>query len=245
MRAILIDDEPANSVILSKIISTYCPSVSLCGQAGNIDEAQQLIADLQPELLFLDIEMPGGSGFDLLDRIGSKKIQVIFVTGHDSFLLKAIRYSALDYIMKPVSIPEVVAAVGRARERLADSSINHQLQLLMDNLRQPQQIQRIAIPHKEEYIFVPVADIVRLEAKAAYTEIITKDKKTYLVSKNIKEYEEMLPAQVFCRVHHAHLVNLDFVRNYHKGRGGYIEMLSGESIEVSVRKKDEFLSRFR
>lgn len=245
IKALVIDDEPANTEVLAEIIKAYCPGITLCGQAANIDEAELLIEEKNPQLIFLDVEMPGGSGFDLLDRLKNKRIEVIFVTAYDSFLLKAIRYSALDYIMKPISIPDFVAAARRAEERIGNASVNHQLELLLQNMKGPAQVQRIAVPHKNEYLFVPISDIERLEAKGAYTEIFVKSGKAYLVSKNIKEYEDLLPGGVFCRVHHAHLINIEHVRAYHKGRGGYLEMASGASIEVSVRKKDEFLSRFR
>ncbi len=245
IHTLLVDDEPGNSDILSTLLTEYCPSVTICGKASNIDEAAHLITTTKPQLIFLDVQMPGGSGFDLLDRISNKYMEVIFVTAYDSFLLKAIRYSAIDYIMKPVNLTELTAAVQRAEERITGKTINHQLELLLSNIRQPAQVQRIAIPNKDEYLFVPVADIMRLEAKGAYTEIFVSSNKSYLVSKNIKEYEELLPEAMFCRVHHAHLVNLNFIKAYHKGRGGHIEMQSGVSIEVSVRRKDEFLNRFR
>lgn len=245
IRTILVDDEPGNSDILTALLTQYCPSILLCGQAGNIDEAVRLISEVSPQLIFLDVQMPGGSGFDLLDRISNKQTEVIFVTAYDSFLLKAIRYSAIDYIMKPINLEELTAAVKRADERLSNKMINRQLELLLSNLRQPAQVQRIAIPYKNEYLFVSVADIVRLEAKGSYTEIFLVGNKHYLVSKNIKEYEELLPESLFSRVHNAHLVNLNFIKTYHKGRGGHIEMQSGMSIEVSARRKEEFLSRFR
>jgi two-component system, LytTR family, response regulator len=244
-KSILIDDEQVNSNILSEILKQYCPTVALCGMADDIDKAEQLIQDIQPDLIFLDIQMNGGSGFDLLDRLQGKKIEVIFVTAYDNFLLKAIRYSALDYIMKPINIPDLISAVKRAEERVFKQAVNGQLELLLSNIKQPSPIQRIAIPYKDEYIFVPISDIVRLEAKGAYTEIFVSSKKSYLVSRNIKEYEDTLPQTTFCRVHHAHLINLEYIKTYHKGRGGYIEMLSGDTIEVSVRRKEDFLNRFR
>lgn len=245
IKAILVDDEATNTHILAEIIKQYCPSVQLCGTAGNIDEAAQLIDREDPRLIFLDIQMPGGSGFDLLDRIRDKKAAVIFVTAYDNFLLKAIRYSALDYILKPVNIPDLIHAVNRAAERMHSESGNHQRDLLLSNIRQQDPAQRIAIPYKNEYVFVTIADIMHLEAKGAYTQLFVSDNKTYLVSKNIKEYEELLPEQIFCRIHHAHLVNLNYIKTYHKGRGGYVEMRSGITIEVSVRRKEEFLGRFR
>jgi two-component system LytT family response regulator len=245
IKALLIDDEPANTEALAELIKTSCPGIRICGQAASVNEAERLTEELSPQLLFLDVEMPDGSGFDLLDRLKDRRMEVIFVTAYDSFMLKAIRYSALDYITKPVSIPELMAAVARAEERIGHTSVNSQLELLLQNIKSPAHVQRIAVPYKDEYLFVPVSDIERLEAKGAYTELFVKGGKGYLVSKNIKEYEELLPKSTFCRVHHAHIINIDYVRAYHKGRGGYLEMADGTSIEVSVRRKEEFLARFR
>lgn len=245
INALLVDDEKSNSDVLSEILNKYCPSITVTGISTDIIAAEQLIAKLDPQLIFLDIQMPNGSGFDLLDKIRHRHIEVIFITAYNDFLLKAIRYSALDYILKPVSIPEIVEAVRRAEARLALRPTMHQLELLLSNIQQPPQAQKIAIPHVEGYHFATITDIMRLEAKGAYTEIFIRGGKSYLVSKNIKEYENLLPATLFSRVHHAHLVNLHFVKAYHKGRGGYIEMENGMAIEVSARRKDAFLARFR
>ncbi|PZF71307.1 LytR/AlgR family response regulator transcription factor [Taibaiella soli] len=245
MNAILVDDEKLNSEILREILKRYCPQVTVIAVCTDIAGAMQEIESQKPELVFLDIQMPNGSGFDLLDRIQQKNMEVIFVTAYDNFLLKAIRYSALDYILKPVNIGEIVNAVSRAEKRLTDRTFNDQLQLLLSNMQKPTQTQKIAIPVKDEYIFITVSDIVRLEANGAYTEIFTNDGKSFLTSKNMKEYEDLLPESMFCRVHHAHIINMNFVRSYHKGRGGYVQMSNGITIEVSVRKKDEFLSRFK
>ena len=244
MRAILVDDEATNSGILGEILNQYCPTVEICGKAEDIALAEQLIRKEDPHVLFLDIQLPKGSGFDLLDRIGDRKLEVIFVTAYDNFLLRAIRYSALDYILKPINIPDLILAVQRAEQRIASASATQQLNVLLANMRQPSQVHRIAIPHKDAYIFITISEIERLEARGAYTEIFAGGK-NYMVSKNIKEYEDLLPETLFCRVHHSHLVNINHIKTYHKGRGGYIEMISGTCIEVSVRRKEDFLNRFR
>jgi two-component system LytT family response regulator len=244
IKTFLVDDETGNSAILSAVLSEYCPSVLICGTASSVDEAIPLILKTEPQLIFLDIQMPGGTGFDLLDRIARKNLEVIFVTAYNDFLLRAIRYSAVDYIMKPISVTDLVAAVGRAEERISAKLTNHQLNLLLSNIKQPTAVQRIAVLHKNVYIFVAISDIVRFEAKGAYTNIILNTKTIYTVAKNIKEYEEILPAEIFCRVHNSHLVNINFIKTYHKGRGGHIELLCGTSIEVSIRRKEEFLNRF-
>ncbi|WP_222165205.1 LytR/AlgR family response regulator transcription factor [Edaphocola aurantiacus] len=245
IQALLVDDEPKNSEILSEILRRYCPSVSVAGICADIMEAEKMLSEVQPQLIFLDVQMPGGSGFDLLDKIRHQRIEVIFVTAHNDFMLQAIRYSALDYILKPIAIPEIIDAVSRAAERLAGKQMMQQLELLLSNMQKAAPDQKIAIPHMEGYLFVQISDIMRMEARGAYTEIFGNNGKSWLVSKNIGEYEQILPDALFIRVHHAHLVNLQYVKAYHKGRGGYIEMENGSTIEVSVRRKDAFLDRFR
>lgn len=242
--ALIVDDEQKNITVLQEMLRRYCPSVTVIGTAANIEAAKKMILDLAPQLVFLDIQMPGGSGFDLLDSVKGQSLEVIFVTAYENYLLKAIRYSALDYILKPINFEELIAAVYRAEQRLSIQATNNQLSLLLHNIRQPEQTQQIAIPVKEGYLIVLVREIIRLQANRGYTEIYHISGKNYLTSRNIKEYEDMLPDSLFCRVHAAHLVNVDFIKIYHRGRGGYIELKNGDTIEVSVRRKEQLLSRF-
>lgn len=244
MTALIVDDEQKNITVLEEMLRRYCPSVTVLGTAANIEAAKKMVLELTPQLIFLDIQMPGGSGFDLLDSIKDQFVEVIFVTAYENYLLKAIRYSALDYILKPVNLEELIAAVHRAEQRIARQSVNNQMSLLLHNIRQTEQMQQIAIPVKEGYLFVLVREIIRLQASRGYTEIFHISGKSHLTSRNIKEYEELLPASLFCRVHAAHLVNVDFIKVYHRGRGGYIELKNGTTIEVSVRRKEQLLSRF-
>ncbi len=245
IRTILVDDEKSNCDILAGILTQYCPNITLCGSSYDIAGAERLIDEVNPRLIFLDIQMPNGSGFDLLDKIQHKPVEIIFVTAYDNFLLKAIRYSALDYILKPVSVAEITQAVQRAITRLASHSVSHQMELLLSNIQQPAQAQKIAIPCMEGYVFLSVADIIRLEAKGAYTEIFVNKGRSHLASKNIKEYEQLLPASMFSRIHQTHIINLSFIKLYHKGRGGYVELENGVTLEVSARRKEAFLARFR
>lgn len=242
--ALIVDDEQKNITVLQEMLRRYCPSVTVLDTAANTATAKTLILELKPQLIFLDIQMPGGSGFDLLDSIKDQAVEVIFVTAYENYLLKAIRYSALDYILKPVNLEELIAAVYRAEQRITKQSVNNQMSLLLHNIRQPEQTQQIAIPVKEGYLIVLVREIIRLQASRGYTEIFHINGKSYLTSKNIKEYEDMLPSALFCRIHAAHLVNVDCIKVYHRGRGGYLELKNGDTIEVSVRRKEQLLSRF-
>ena len=245
INTLLVDDEKKSIIFLTEVLKTYCPKIRICGCATTISEAELKIKEFTPQLIFLEVEMQDGNCFDLLDRANIINTEIVFVTACKNSILKALRHDALDYITKPINIPELIAAVLRASERIAKTNSHNELELLHANIETSTSIFRIALPYKDGYIFVPNFEIERMEAKGSYTEIWLHNGDCYLACKNIKEYEEILPEQLFCRIHHSHIVNLDCVKIYHRGRGGYIEMSSGKNIEVSVRRKDAFLRKFR
>lgn len=245
IRAVLIDDEPKNNRILKLMLEEFCPDVIIAGQADNAAEGVQLVKDVKPDLVFLDIEMPYGSGFDLLDQLKPIHFEVIFITAFNDYSLKAIKYSALDYLLKPVNIDELVAAVAKATEKVATRNINERIEALLYNLQKPQQaVQKIALPSKEGFVLVLLSDIIRCEAKGGYTTFYIKGMEKVMSSKNIKEYEPLLPDDVFFRIHNSHIVNLSYAKKYHRGRGGHLEMEDGVMIEVATRRKDELMARF-
>lgn len=245
IRAVLIDDEPKNNRILKLMLEEFCPDVLIEGQADNATEGVTLIRETEPDLVFLDIEMPYGSGFDLLDQLKPIRFEVIFITAFNDYSLKAIKYSALDYLLKPVNIDELIAAVTKAAEKVAARNINSRIENLLYNLKKPaQNIQKIALPSKEGYVFVLLSDIIRCESKSGYTTFYIKDMEKIVSSKNIKEYEPLLSDNIFFRIHNSHIVNLNHVKKYHRGRGGYLEMEDGAMIEVATRRKDELMARF-
>jgi two-component system, LytTR family, response regulator len=170
---------------------------------------------------------------------------VIFITAFDEYSLKAIKYSALDYLLKPVNIEELKVAVLKAEERIAARNTDSRIENLLYNLRKPQpDLQKIALPSKEGYIFILLTDIIRCESKTGYTTFYVDGMDKIVSSRNIKEYEPLLPTEIFFRIHNSHIINLNHVKKYHRGRGGYIEMDDGAMIEVATRRKDEFLARF-
>jgi two-component system, LytTR family, response regulator len=245
IRSLLIDDEPKNIRILSGLLGTYCPEVEILGHAEDAETGISMIRQHQPDLVFLDIEMPHGNAFELLDNIMPVNFEIIFITAFDDYTLKAFRYSALDYLLKPVSIDELKLAVKKASERLQTKNLNLQLSNLVHNIRrQSPVLQKIALPWKDEIDFVALSDIVRFESKGGYTHVYLSDKRKFLSNKTIKEYEELLPADTFFRIHNAHLINLNCVKKYHRGRGGRVEMPDNVFIEVATRRKDEFLAIF-
>jgi two-component system, LytTR family, response regulator len=244
-RALIIDDEPRNVRILKNLLLEFCPEVTVEGEAGDVNTALTAIRHYKPELVFLDIEMPYGNAFDLLDKLMPVDFEIIFITAFDTYTLKAFKYSALDYLLKPVDIEELKAAVKRAIDRLAGKNINLQLVNLLGNLKSNQtNLQKIALPLLDGIMFVHIAEIIRFEANGSYTDVHFDSVEKIIVSKNIKEYEDILPPSIFCRVHNSHIINLNRVKKYHKGRGGYIIMDDGTNIEVSMRRRDEFLAKF-
>lgn len=244
IKTIIIDDEPKSIRILSTMLQEYCPDITVLGTAQHAQEAIPLIRQVEPDLVFLDIEMPLANGFDLLDQLRPVNFEVIFVTAFNEYSLKAFRYSVLDYLLKPVGIEELQQAVQKATHNIQLKNFNMRLDNFMQNMKQPSlRLQKIALPAKEGVVLVPISDIIRCEARREYALFIIKNREKIISSKNIKEYEELLPDDIFFRVHNSHLINLNYIKVYHRGRGGHVEMEDGTLIEVATRRKEELLSR--
>lgn len=243
IRCVLVDDEQQNITLLQKLIVAFCPQLDIVGTSTAMTEATKLIREVKPQLVFLDVEMPGGTTFDLLELLKPIDFEMIFVTGHTDYAIKAFRYSALDYLMKPVMVDDLVNAVQKAIEKIGSQSINQRLDTFIQ-FQQNKNPARIALPSKEGLEFYNVADIVACAAEGAYTRFILADGRKVLATGLLKDFEEMLPPETFCRVHHSHLVNLNFIKKYYRGRGGYIELTTGDTLEVSNARKDHFLARF-
>lgn len=246
IKAILIDDEPGNIVTLTELIKEFCPEISIEGKAANIIAAQQLIYKHNPDLIFLDIEMPYGNAFDLLDKLSPVSFEVIFITAFNNYAIKAFKYAVLDYILKPVNIDELKLAVAKALKRIKEKDVNNRIDFLLKNLRTENQMsQKIGLSTVEGFSFEEVNNIIHLQAEGSYTRVFLKGKKTEVVSKSLKEFEDILPQSLFCRIHHSHIINLGFVKKYYNGRGGYVELENGNKVEVSVRKKESFFEKFK
>jgi two-component system LytT family response regulator len=244
IKSIIIDDEPNNVIVLANMLQEFCPQVTLLGEAGNAVKAVTLIKEVEPDLVFLDVEMPYGNGFDVLDRLLPVRFEVIFITAFKEYSLKAIRYRALDYLLKPVDITELKEAVARAEQNIRSKDVNWRLEKFMMDLKKPaSNINKIALPGKTGVVFIPIADIIRCEASNNYTYFIIRNREKIISAKSIKEYEALLPQETFFRVHNSHLVNLNYVQGYRWGRGGDLEMEDGAVIEVAARRKDELISR--
>jgi two-component system LytT family response regulator len=246
IEAIIIDDEQNNIEALQALLTQYCPDVEITGTAPDSQSGLIIIEELQPQLVFLDIEMPFGNGFDLLDRLSSITFEIIFVTAFNEYAIKAIKYAALDYILKPVNITELKNAVAKAVTRLNEKEINKRIAAMLENLKpENQNAQKIGLSTQEGIVFENLNNIIRLEAVGGYTSVEIINKPRIIVSRHLKEFEEILPVSNFFRIHNSHIINVNYLKKYFKGRGGYVEMEDGAKIEVSTRKKDAFLEKFR
>ncbi|HEY4108707.1 LytTR family DNA-binding domain-containing protein [Puia sp.] len=242
---VIIDDEPKNIKILKGMMQEFCADAEYVGAASGVEDGEALIRKIQPALVLLDIQLSHENAFDLLDRLMPVSFEVIFVTAYNEYAVKAFRYSALDYLLKPVNIPELCAAVARAEEQSRLRNVNRQLQNLLSHLRHPEAMaHKLAIPNADSLSFISIADIIRCEASGGYTHFFMTNGEKLLSTKTIGEYEELLPPDIFLRIHSKHIINIKHIKKYHKGRGGFVEMEGSYMIEVSARRKAEFLSRF-
>jgi two-component system LytT family response regulator len=209
-----------------------------------VESALTLIQATRPDLLFLDIEMMQGNAFDLLNQLRPLTFQVIFVTAFDNYAIRAFKYSAVDYLLKPVDIDELVSAVDRVMERSQNKSIIDQMQVFLDNMGSFNLgQQKMAVPTVDGLIFINLKEVVRLEAKSSYTQILLDNGEIVTATRTIKDYEDILPEALFCRIHNSHIINLFKIEKYHKGRGGYVTLEDGSTIEVASRRRQEFMRR--
>ncbi len=245
IRSIIVDDEPGNIVTLSELLKAYCPNVEVVATAPDPIKAHEAIQKYQPQLVFLDIEMPYGNAFDLLDKCNPINFEVIFITAFNQYAIKAFKYAAADYVLKPVNIGELQQAVEKVATNINNKQVNNRILHLLTNLKTENTTQqKIALPTSEGLLFEDISQISHLEAVGSYTKIYFKGNRKEIVTKNLKEFEDLLPSTIFFRIHHSFIVNINFIKKYHKGRGGYIEMQDGTNIEVAVRKKNAFLELF-
>jgi two-component system LytT family response regulator len=240
--AFIADDEIRSRELLQNLVEELCPEITVVGAAASVEEAVKSIQQLQPQILFLDIEMHPGTGFDILQKLpSSTTFQVIFTTAYDQYAIRALRISAVDYLLKPIDVQELQSAVQKAIQQIHNKQPQQQLQHLLQNLVRQQQDYTISLSTAEGLEFVPIASVLHLEANGAYTVFYLKEGRKIMVSRNLKEYESMLGDHGFFRVHNSHLVNLKEVKRYLRTDGGYIVMNDDSTISISPRKKEELL----
>jgi two-component system, LytTR family, response regulator len=239
---IVIDDEQDTIDFLCGAIEKYCPDARVVGHALNIDDGISEILIKKPSIVFLDINLPGGNGFELLNRIPDRQFEVIFVTAYNEHAIRAFRYSAIDYILKPVDISELIDAINKATRSFVKTEIK-MINVLMENLTSG--YKKLSIPTLKGYEYVAIDDIIRIEADRSYCCFHLTRKRKYTVSKCLNDYHLLLENSSFFRVHNSHLINLKQIKSYIKHDGGYVEMIDGSIVPISRTKKDFFLEAIK
>jgi two-component system LytT family response regulator len=243
LNAVIVDDEARSRNVLAHLLSSYCPEIELLGTADNGADAGKLIKEERPDLVFLDIEMKGETGFDLLQQLGPVKFDIIFTTAHDKYAIQAIRFSALDYLMKPILADELRNAVKRVFDKKDGNDRVRQLDALVYNISYSNADKKLALPTSNGLEFVSISEVVRCESSDNYTYFHLKDQTKLLISKTLMEFDRMLTPYYFFRVHQSHLINLRMIRKFQKGDGGILVMEDGTEIDVSRRKKSELIEK--
>ena len=243
--ATIVDDEPYSCEALVTLLERYCPDVKVLDICYSAASALQSIREQKPQILFLDIEMPHMNGFELLEELPEIDFELIFTTSYDQYAIKAIRFSALDYLLKPVDQEELKKAVQKAVSGMKHS-LPQQIDILLQKLNHPTiAVNKIAIPTMEGLEMVLVENIINCESDRNYSILFLKNKQKIIASRSLKEIEEMLDDYSFARVHHSHLVNLNEVEKYIKGEGGYLLMSDGTTVDVSRSRKEILLKKLQ
>lgn len=238
--AVIIDDEEKGRLALREKINNYCPWVHIVGEASDGLTGMDVIQKALPEIVFLDIEMPRMDGFEMIQSLSRIDFQIIFTTAYDHYAIKAIKYSAFDYLLKPVDIEELKSAVERIQ--MQTQNLTHdKIITLHENLRSHPNLGKIAIPTMEGLSFFNISDIVHLESQSNYTMIYFQNHPKLLASRTLKEFEELLPHEMFFRTHRSHVINLQYIKKYIRGDGGQIQLINKDYVPLSRRKKDSFL----
>ncbi|WMN07742.1 response regulator [Marivirga arenosa] len=241
IRSIIVDDELKSRESLQILLTDFCENVEVLALCQNVDEGLKAIKSHDIDVVFLDIQMQRETGFDLLSKLDKKNFEVIFTTAFSEYAIKAFQYSAIDYLLKPIDIQELNRAVNKITER-KKSDISARLDYLLETISpQNKEFKKVALPCHDGLVFASLEDIVYLEASSNYTIFHMKDGQTHIVSKTLKEYEDLLSNTKFCRIHNAHMINIDYLKKYVRGDGGYVIMHDDKSLDVSKRKKSGFL----
>lgn len=243
LKAILVDDESSGLRSLYEKLQRHCPHVEVLQLCDTAEKGIVAINSLEPDLVFLDIEMPVMNGFILLQNLHYKNFELIFVTAYDHYAIRAIRFSALDYLLKPVEVDELKMALEKAVVKKQSShSHNPRLDLLLENLgAEKKKFRRIAIPQRDGVQLVKIEEIIYLEASVNYTILHLNGGGKIIASRNLKEYEELLPTEFFVRIHHSFIINVNYIEKYIRGEGGQVVLSNKTTLDVAKRKKQEFL----
>ena len=244
VRAIIIEDEDNSRIILNDMLQQHIKNIEVIALCKNNDEAKSAIESLDPDLVFSDVELEGDTVFNMLQQLNGINFEIIFTTGYDRYAIQAIKFSALDYLLKPFSKEDLAEAINHYQQKQNKKQSAQQFDALFYNLKHFQKdLKKITLPTSNGLTVYPVKEIIRCQAEINYTNFYLTSKSKMLVTKTLKEYEELLNDYDFMRVHNSHLINLHHVKNYSRGEGGTVTMSDGTTVDVSRRKKDEFLKR--
>ena len=248
--ALIVDDERRSRETLASLIEKYCPVLKVIGFADSAATGAEAIKLQSPDLVFLDIEMPFGSGFDMLEKLGDYSFEVVFTTAYDQYALRAFKFSALDYLLKPIDRDDLIEAVGRVEKRVSkkqnslSKEANEHLEVLLHNIKNKHlHASKIALPTSDGIVFVQVNDIIRCESERNYTNFYMSGGEKILITRTLKEFELMLTDFDFFRVHHSHLINLAYVKRYIKSDGGSLMMIDESIVQISRKYKDVLLQK--
>lgn len=243
MKAIIVDDEKDSREILANYLKKYCPDVTVLGFGESVATGLEEIKKHSPDVVFLDIEMPYGNGFDLLDKVGEVTFETVFVTAFDNYAIQALNQSAAYYLLKPIDIDELVKAVEKIKTERTEKNYMQHARLLLENKKNSTH-QKIMLPTLEGFEIVNINSILYCEGADNFTRFHFENTQPLLICRTLKYFEDILKEHRFVRIHRSHLINPDFVVRYSKGKGGYVTMKNNQELEISPNKKQEFLNLF-
>ncbi len=238
IKTILIDDEKSSLIILEKLIARCCSNIEIIGKAQSVASGIEIINEQSPDLVFLDINMPDGDGFEILEKVDKRDFEVIFTTAYDKYAIKAFEFAALHYLLKPINSEDLKDAIDRFHE-VKKEDYSDKLNVFNEN----KNLDRMILPSANGLSIIDINDIIRCESSNNYTTFYLKNNEKIIVSKSINLYEKILSDSHFCRIHNQHIVNLKYIKKYVKGRGGYVVMLNDTHVDVSEGRKKDFMTK--
>lgn len=245
IKSVIVEDEPAAREVLKSYLSKYCPQIEVIGEAHDSRQAIPLLHDLSPELVFLDVEMPFGNAFDVLEACKDLYFETIFVTAFSEYSLQALNQSAAYYLLKPISIEELILAVNKVHQQIINHELLNRNKILLENFKESKPEKRqVILPTLEGFEVVRMENIIRLQGNGNFTDIYLNDKTKKMVCRFLKYFNEILP-HPFVRIHKSHIINTNYVKSYHKSSGGYVVLEDGVEVEISPSYKDYFLEIFK
>ncbi|MEZ5040761.1 MAG: LytTR family DNA-binding domain-containing protein [Saprospiraceae bacterium] len=245
IKSLIVDDEQDSRESLFHFLTKYCPEIEVIGSSTNIQEARQAIGIHQPKLLFLDIEMPYGNAFDLLEQLPEVDFEIVFITAFSQYAVQAFNLSAAHYLLKPIDIDELVTAVEKVKNRLQKIHTLNSANILKENLSYLQsQHQKVVLPLLDGFEVVRMAEILYCEADENFTHFYFTNGKKSLICRKLKFFDQLLSLHGFCRIHRSYLINMEYVQRYVKGKGGTVVLENGQQLQVANARKNEFLERF-